>query len=55
MIMALLLAALSAPVDGAPLVGQHTREILNLVDIDPDLIDDLLENNVVAETHPDIV
>jgi crotonobetainyl-CoA:carnitine CoA-transferase CaiB-like acyl-CoA transferase len=40
---------------GAPLVGQHTREILQLADIDPDLIDDLLDNNVVTETHPDIV
>lgn len=40
---------------GAPLVGQHTREILQLIDIDPGLIDDLFDSDVIAETHLDIV
>ncbi len=40
---------------GAPLIGEHTREILQLMNVEPELIDDLLERNIVLETCADTV
>jgi crotonobetainyl-CoA:carnitine CoA-transferase CaiB-like acyl-CoA transferase len=39
---------------GAPLIGEHTREILQNLGLESELIDDLLKQNVIAETQLDM-